>query len=510
MSDTAAPPGLRLLRILSDRLDSVGVEIRTLRGLLRDLNRPGAGRVFNDLLAVLDAGDQVLADHAAGNGINIADELAGLLSACQSVEVPLIDPETGEESYSLQQLDNAQSRLVRELLRGLEAARAAGVAPTDLALPGGETLVVPRAGNEDLLRDLAENLDRVAARLEALESVKAEPSIIIQQGNFIAFYVGRMKVQIDLAKLQLTVGDRTIDLAALARANAAMAELTGDFFATITDWAGKVSARVTAAALGVNQAVTVVSRGLGQAIRSILTRRSAVEPPVAPERPATEPDEPPPDFDLQAATRMVLGGEVPPSTWWPHITRLDLSGSREERRNFSNLVPLQELTNLRTLDCSNTQVSDLAPLQALTNLRELDCSHTQVSDLAPLQALTNLGLLICSNTPVGDLAPLQALTNLQMLDCRNTQVSDLAPLQALTNLQWLVCQGTRVTDFSVLRNLTKLQVDNGIDEQSSLFDRALHRAMAGVTGGLEEQRSLSGLVRRGAQFLGGLFGQAKK
>ena len=177
MSDSAFPPGLRLRRALLDRLDAIAAEILTLRRLLHDLNRTGLTRTFNDLHSVLTAVETVLADHAAGQCTNIADELAALLSASQAIEVSAIDPETGEESYNLQQLDNAQSRLVRALLRALEAARATGIVPTDVALlPGGQTLVVPRSGNEDLLRDIANNFDIVAKRLEALEAVKAEPS----------------------------------------------------------------------------------------------------------------------------------------------------------------------------------------------------------------------------------------------------------------------------------------------------------------------------------------------
>jgi len=98
---------------------------------------------------------------------------------------------------------------------------------------------------------IANNLDRVAARLEALEAAKGDA--VFQQGNFIAFYIGRMNVQIDLAKLQLKVGEHTIDFAALVRSGTAMAELTEDFFATITAWAGQVSERITSAARTVSR-----------------------------------------------------------------------------------------------------------------------------------------------------------------------------------------------------------------------------------------------------------------
>jgi len=120
------------------------------------------------------------------------------------------------------------------------------------------------------------------------------------------------------------------------------------------------------------------------------------------------------------------------------------------------LRPLQQLTDLRSLECSGTPVSDLSPLRDLTVLESLNCSGTRVSDMSPLDALTTLQSLNCADTKVSELRPIQALTALQSLNCAYTGVSDLQQLQGLTDLRVLDCSGTQVGDLEPLQNLTAL------------------------------------------------------
>ncbi|MFN7819132.1 MAG: leucine-rich repeat domain-containing protein, partial [Cyanobacteriota bacterium] len=133
--------------------------------------------------------------------------------------------------------------------------------------------------------------------------------------------------------------------------------------------------------------------------------------------------------------------------------QLDLSGLE-----ISELPPeLEELTSLRSLDCSDTQVSDLEPLRGLPSLQTLYCSHTQVSDLEPLRGLPSLQELYCSDTQVSDLEQLRGLPSLQSLNCSGTQVSDLEQLRGLPSLQSLDCTYTQVSDLESLRDLHSLQ-----------------------------------------------------
>ena len=122
------------------------------------------------------------------------------------------------------------------------------------------------------------------------------------------------------------------------------------------------------------------------------------------------------------------------------------------------LVHLQGLTQLRSLDLTNTQVTDagLAHLQGLTQLRVLTLNYTQVTNagLVHLRGLTQLKELCLVRTRVTDagLVHLQGLTQLQRLDISFSRwVADpgLVHLQTLTQLQWLDLYETHVTGAGI-------------------------------------------------------------
>lgn len=140
-----------------------------------------------------------------------------------------------------------------------------------------------------------------------------------------------------------------------------------------------------------------------------------------------------------------------------------LDFDREETHALDRLPPsIAELTELRVLDLSNTQVSDIAPLATLTQLTRLLLDNTQVSDIASLATLTQLTALSLGNTQVSDIAPLAALTRLTVLSLNNTQVSDIAPLAALTQLTTLRLNNTQAHDLRSLRRLTRLVTHPGL------------------------------------------------
>jgi hypothetical protein len=129
----------------------------------------------------------------------------------------------------------------------------------------------------------AATLDRVAEQLDALEAAKTEPSSIRQAPRLIEFYIGAMRMQIDMAQLQLKIGERSIDFSALSRASQTMTDLTSDFFATVSAWADRMAAGVNATIRSTHRAVSQVSRGMAKAIGTILRRgadrtRQAEEP----------------------------------------------------------------------------------------------------------------------------------------------------------------------------------------------------------------------------------------
>ena len=112
---------------------------------------------------------------------------------------------------------------------------------------------------------------------------------------------------------------------------------------------------------------------------------------------------------------------------------------------MTDLTPLAQLTNLQSLNCSDTQVTDLTPLAQLANLQSFDCGDTQVTDLTPLAQLTNLRSLDCSDTQVTDLTPLIGLRSLSRLNVGNCQLVSF-PVALLRSEKpiTLILSGTKI------------------------------------------------------------------
>ena len=101
-----------------------------------------------------------------------------------------------------------------------------------------------------------------------------------------------------------------------------------------------------------------------------------------------------------------------------NMQELDLSGNSF----MQNLVPVSRLTNLRSLNISNTEISFLQPIQGLANLESLNISHTYINDLKPLQDMGNLKYLNIMNTPVNDLSALANDGSIEVIHADSTTI----------------------------------------------------------------------------------------
>ena len=101
-----------------------------------------------------------------------------------------------------------------------------------------------------------------------------------------------------------------------------------------------------------------------------------------------------------------------------NMQELDLSGNAF----MQNLMPVSRLTNLRSLNISNTEIGYLEPIQGLANLESLNISHTYISDLKPLHDMSNLKYLNIMNTPVKDLSALVNDGNIEVIEADSTTI----------------------------------------------------------------------------------------
>ena len=123
---------------------------------------------------------------------------------------------------------------------------------------------------------------------------------------------------------------------------------------------------------------------------------------------------------------------------------------------ITNLEPLDELSELKELDISNTLISELGPIRNLKNLQVLNCSGSAVTDLSPLKYLSTLSDLNLSKTGVYDISTLAGLTSLSELDLKYSKVMDLSPLSGMKNMRKLDLSYTDISDVSHLNGLQAL------------------------------------------------------
>jgi Leucine-rich repeat (LRR) protein len=126
----------------------------------------------------------------------------------------------------------------------------------------------------------------------------------------------------------------------------------------------------------------------------------------------------------------------------------------------TDLAPLAKLRRLQTLQLTQCdRVADLAPLAELTELRTLHIDNMPlVTDLAPLAGLKKLRALYAHNTPISGLSPLAELSDLRHIDLLDSGATDLSPLSGLENLRTLRFRGGQISDLTPLEGLNKVQI----------------------------------------------------
>ena len=134
------------------------------------------------------------------------------------------------------------------------------------------------------------------------------------------------------------------------------------------------------------------------------------------------------------------------------LQSLNISGT-----NVGDLTPLRNSNKLKVLKASNTRIDDLTPLKYDILLEELDIAHTDVSNLAVLDILNKLEKLNISFTQVNTLDAVKLCPNMAYLAAEGCKINTLQPLTELNNIVSLNISGTPIRDLSPISHLTGLQ-----------------------------------------------------
>jgi len=122
-----------------------------------------------------------------------------------------------------------------------------------------------------------------------------------------------------------------------------------------------------------------------------------------------------------------------------------------------DLYPVDQMTELRSLNISNTLISDLFPARNLTKLVSLNISGTTINDLGPIRYNTQIIELNLDSSAIRTLSPIQDFTSLKVLHFNNTQIDSLYPIKHLNSLKDLRMDNSPVNDLSSLGDLTNLE-----------------------------------------------------
>ncbi len=143
------------------------------------------------------------------------------------------------------------------------------------------------------------------------------------------------------------------------------------------------------------------------------------------------------------------------------VRNLDISGNPD----ISKLNPVTELTNLVSVNFSNTSINDLTPLRNLNKLEIIICEKSKINTLEPLRFASKLREINCAYTPLSDITVLGNLKNLNKLNIGYTNIKDISALADLPNLSQLDLSGMDINDLTALESLSNLS-DLNLSESS--------------------------------------------
>ncbi len=125
--------------------------------------------------------------------------------------------------------------------------------------------------------------------------------------------------------------------------------------------------------------------------------------------------------------------------------------------DFTNISGLSELTNLKTLSISASNLKNISGVGKMNKLTDLHITGWFVSDIKPLSGLINLISLNMQHCNIADIRPLSQLKQLITLDLGENQIVEISPLSQLVSLEELTLQRNKIKDISALKSLRSLK-----------------------------------------------------
>ncbi len=262
------PPSARVeliaaLRELRHQVNDIG---KSLRSVNEETFRPKIDHAIS-------VTGRLLSVYLPEPNQDVLQALRSVYFATQNIRIPVEDAVLEERTETLDKLRGGLGRLRYALDEAWQAASA--------AYPGSdEGLLWDRRAGSVAADQIEEFDDKVAAMLAQLDALQNAIDKLgrerntaprfIQQGELVTFYTETMTVEIDLARLHLTVNETSLDVGALVETVEQIRDTTEDFRVTVQGWVDDVTMEVLTGAEtlhnGVRRLVSGV-RALGGMVR---------------------------------------------------------------------------------------------------------------------------------------------------------------------------------------------------------------------------------------------------
>ncbi len=102
--------------------------------------------------------------------------------------------------------------------------------------------------------------------------------------------------------------------------------------------------------------------------------------------------------------------------------------------NFPDINDVN-ISHVKNLSISNTNLSDLSFLKQLTGCKKLILVNNNINDLSYFTYLNSLVHLVVTDNNITDISPLASLNKLKYLDLRNNNIESLVPLSDIPSLK---------------------------------------------------------------------------
>jgi Leucine-rich repeat (LRR) protein len=125
------------------------------------------------------------------------------------------------------------------------------------------------------------------------------------------------------------------------------------------------------------------------------------------------------------------------------------------------LLHLQSLKSLKTLDVSSNYLQDISSLNNIETLQTLYLYDNEITNISVIESLNRLVYLDLSTNDIVDLSGINKFTQLTTLKIKANKINDVTKLEGLNSLATLDISYNRISDITTIENLyTKYNLKN--------------------------------------------------